>query len=220
MNIQDILGASAQTQSSKGKGQKELGQQDFLALLVAQMKNQDPSNPADNGQFLSQIAQFSMVDGIEKLGTSFDSIAGNYFTGQAMSASQLVGRDVLAESNTAMLQDGGSLQGLVEIPELATGLNVQVRDSSGRLVKTLDSTGFREGNWALNWNGANETGELQAPGEYMVLATALVDGKHQALPVQMYNTVESITLNRAGNNVELQLGNNQSINFSAVSQYR
>ena len=220
MNIQDILGESAQTQSSKGKGQKELGQQDFLALLVAQMKNQDPSNPADNGQFLSQIAQFSMVDGIEKLGTSFDSIAGNYFTGQAMSASQLVGRDVLAESNTAMLQDGGSLQGLVEIPELATGLNVQVRDSSGRLVKTLDSTGFREGNWALNWNGANETGELQAPGEYMVLATALVDGKHQALPVQMYNTVESITLNRAGNNVELQLGNNQSINFSAVSQYR
>jgi flagellar basal-body rod modification protein FlgD len=220
VNIQDILGESAQTQSSKGKGQKELGQQDFLALLVAQMKNQDPSNPADNGQFLSQIAQFSMVDGIEKLGTSFDSIAGNYFTGQAMSASQLVGRDVLAESNTAMLQDGGSLQGLVEIPELATGLNVQVRDSSGRLVKTLDSTGFREGNWALNWNGANETGELQAPGEYMVLATALVDGKHQALPVQMYNTVESITLNRAGNNVELQLGNNQSINFSAVSQYR
>ncbi len=220
MNIQDLLGASAQTQNTKGKGKQELGQQDFLALLVAQIKNQDPSNPADNGQFLSQIAQFSMVDGIEKLGTSFDSIAGNYFTGQAMSASQLVGREVLTESNSAMLAEDGTLQGVVSIPELAQGLNVQVRDSQGRLVKTLDTTGFRQGDWNLNWNGSNEKDEVQAPGEYLVIATALVDGKHQALPVQLYNTVESITLNRSGNNVELQLANNQTINFSAVSQYR
>jgi flagellar basal-body rod modification protein FlgD len=220
MNIQDMLGASTRTQGTSGKGQKELGQQDFLALLVAQMKNQDPSNPADNGEFLSQIAQFTMVDGIEKLGTSFDSIAGNYFTGQAMSASQLVGREVLADSSSAVLKDGGSLHGLVDIPALTGGLNVQVRDASGRLVKTVDSSGFKEGSWALNWDGTNDKGELQAPGEYVVLATALVDGKHQALSVQLYNSVESITLNRADNNVQLQLGNGASINFSAVSQYR
>jgi flagellar basal-body rod modification protein FlgD len=220
MNIQDILGAGAQTQTAKGKGQKELGQQDFLALLVAQMKNQDPSNPADNAQFLSQIAQFSMVDGIDNLGTSFDKIAGNYFTGQAMSASQLVGRQVLTESNSALLQEGGSLQGVVAVPEFSQGLNVQVRDSQGRLVKTLDTTGFKDGDWTLGWNGVNEKGELQAPGEYFVIASALVEGKHQALPIQLYNTVDSITLNRSGNNVELQLANNQIINFSAVSQYR
>lgn len=220
MNIQDILGAGAQTPTTRGKGQQELGQQDFLALLVAQMKNQDPSNPADNAQFLSQIAQFSMVDGIDKLGTSFDSIAGNYFTNQAMSASQLVGRQVLTESNSALLQDGDVLGGVVGVPYEAQGLNVQVRDSQGRLVRTLDTTGFREGDWALNWDGANEKGEAQVPGEYYVIASALVNGKHQALPVQLYNTVDSITLNRSGNNVQLQLANNQTVNFSAVSQYR
>jgi len=84
----------------------------------------------------------------------------------------------------------------------------------------VDSSGFKEGSWALNWDGTNDKGELQAPGEYVVLATALVDGKHQALPVQLYNSVESITLNRADNNVQLQLDNGASINFSAVSQYR
>ena len=56
MNIQDILGAPPAKMATGAK--KELGQEDFLKLLVAQMKNQDPGNPADNGEFLSQIAQF------------------------------------------------------------------------------------------------------------------------------------------------------------------
>lgn len=220
MNIQDILGSSAQTQNTKGKGQKELGQEDFMKLLVAQMKNQDPSNPSDNAQFLSQIAQFSMVDGIENLGTSFDSIAGNFFTNQAMSASQLVGRDVLSESDTALLAEGGGISGFVSVPELADGLNVQIRDAQGRLVRTLDTQNFRDGEWPLEWDGTNDKGEVQAPGAYTVVATALQDGKQAALPVSLYNTVDSITMNRSGNNVELQLANNQRISFSEVSQYR
>ena len=220
MNIQELLGASAQTQSTKGKGQQELGQQDFLKLLVAQMKNQDPSNPADNGQFLSQMAQFSMVDGIERLGSSVDGIAGNVQSGQGIAAAQLVGREVLAESDRAVLQADGSLQGVVGVPEQAQGLNVQIRDANGRLVKTLDTAGYREGSWQLQWDGINEQGEAEAAGEYQVLATALVDGKHQALPVQLYNTVDSVTLNRSGNQVELHLANNQTITFQDVAQYR
>lgn len=221
MDINQLLGAStATTQNGKGVGKKELGQEDFMKLLVAQMKNQDPSNPSDNAQFLSQISQFTMVDGIEDLGNSFDNIAGSFFTNQAMSASQLVGRQVLSESNTGWLQENQSLDGMIEVPEFTEALNIQVRDSAGRLVKTLDSRTFGAGPHAFSWNGLNEQDEVQPFGEYSILATALVNGKQQGLPVQLYNTVESITLNRAGNHVELQLDNNQSVSFTGINQYR
>lgn len=221
MNIQELLGpAATATQNTKGVGKKELGQDDFLKLLVAQMQNQDPSNPADNGEFLSQIAQFKMVDGIDGLGKSFDGIASNFFTNQAMSASQLVGRQVLTDTNIGWLQEGQTMDGEIEIPEFTEALNIQVRDNYGRLVKTINNGDLRDNTLHFNWDGMNEQDEMQAESAYFVTATALVNGKSQALPVQVYNTVESITVNRAGNNVQLQLANSQNVNFSSISQYR
>ena len=63
------------------KKNDELGQEDFLKLMVAQLKNQDPSNPVENSEFLGQIAQFSMVNGIDGLGSSFDSVASSLAVG-------------------------------------------------------------------------------------------------------------------------------------------
>ncbi len=99
--IEQVFGVNST--SSATKPTKELGQEDFLKLLVAQLKNQDPNNPADNGEFLGQIAQFSMVSGIDDLGVSFDGIASSLYTSQAMQAAELVGKHVLIETNTATL---------------------------------------------------------------------------------------------------------------------
>ena len=218
MDIQQLLNPSAPPATGK-KNSKELGQDDFMKLLVAQMKNQDPNNPTDNGQFLAQIAQFSMVSGIDKLGTSFDTVASNMNTTQAMQAANLVGRQVLTETSTASLVDGKPLSGMTEIPEFADGLNIQVRDNYGKLVKTLNTQDFEAGEYAFNWDGTNELDEVQDAGEYSITATALVNGKHLALPVQLYNTVESVTLAR-DNQIQVELDNKTRVNLSNISQYR
>lgn len=217
MNIEQLLNPT--TAPATKKNSKELGQDDFMKLLVAQMKNQDPNNPTDNGAFLAQIAQFSMVNGIDKLGTSFDSVATSMSSTQAMQAAGLVGRQVLTETNTAWLQEDQPLGGMTEIPEFADGLNIQVRDNYGKLVKTLSTQNFHAGDYAFNWDGTNELDEAQAPGEYSITATALVNGKHLALPVQLYNTVESVTLER-NNQIQLELDNKTRVNLANISQYR
>ncbi len=217
MNIEQLLNPT--TAPATKKNSKELGQDDFMKLLVAQMKNQDPNNPTDNGAFLAQIAQFSMVNGIDKLGMSFDSVATSMSSTQAMQAAGLVGRQVLTETNTAWLQEDQPLGGMTEIPEFADGLNIQVRDNYGKLVKTLSTQNFHAGDYAFNWDGTNELDEAQAPGEYSITATALVNGKHLALPVQLYNTVESVTLER-NNQIQLELDNKTRVNLANISQYR
>ncbi len=199
---------------------KTLGQEDFMKLLVAQMNNQDPSNPADNGAFMAQMAQLSMVDGVTKLNTSFDSVAGSLAGTQAMQAANMVGHQVLTDSNVATLEEGKAVEGQLAVPELAAGLNIQVRDAAGSLIKTIPSADFKPGLVGFAWDGKNERGEVQAPGEYAINATALVNGHQQAVALQLYNTVQSVTTTPGTNAIELQLSGHQSVKFSQISQYR
>lgn len=79
---------------------KSVGDQDtFLKLLVAQLKYQDPSNPADSTQFLAQTAQFTQV---EKLGQIADMMQAQ----QLIGASALVGRSVTYQDANGMTQTG------------------------------------------------------------------------------------------------------------------
>ncbi|HWK55293.1 MAG TPA: flagellar hook assembly protein FlgD [Hyphomicrobiales bacterium] len=199
---------------------QELGQQDFLKLLVAQMKNQDPTNPTDNSEFLSQMAQFSMVSGIDKMNGAFQGIASGFYATQALQAATLVGREVLADTDTVLLEEGASVGGVIQVPELADGLNLQVRDATGKLVRTIMTTGFGSGSNDFRWDGNDEQGRAVAPGAYTVRATVLVEGEQLALPVQLYQRVESVAMDRAGTQVQLQLSNDARIGFSQVSQFR
>ena len=76
----------------KGASSQELNQTDFIELLVAQVKNQDPSKPMEPSQFMNQLAQFSTVNGVQELKGSFDGLAEKLSSGQSIQAAGLVGR--------------------------------------------------------------------------------------------------------------------------------
>ena len=76
----------------------DLGQEDFLHLMLTQLKNQDPFKPMESGEFLGQLAQFGTVQGLAGLQTSFDSLSSSLVSNQALQASSLVGRSALARA--------------------------------------------------------------------------------------------------------------------------
>lgn len=57
------------------KHKTTLDQTDFLALMTAQLKNQDPTKPVDNSEYVAQMAQFSTVSGLQQSNTTLASIA-------------------------------------------------------------------------------------------------------------------------------------------------
>src|SRR6478735_4235489 len=95
--------------SSSKKG--SLGQTDFLRLMTEQFKNQDPLKPLDNAQFLGQLAQFSTVQGIDKMQGAMDAVASVMESDQALRAASLVGHDALVEVDTVELAAGAGVEG-------------------------------------------------------------------------------------------------------------
>lgn len=88
---------------------KELGKDAFLQLLVLQMQSQDPLNPMDNTEMVSQLAQFSALEAQTNLNESFDTLSGNVDQLNFISGAQLLGKTV-----TGVDVNGELLSGEVE----------------------------------------------------------------------------------------------------------
>ena len=111
----------------------------FMNLLVAQMKNQDPTNPMDNNQLTSQLAQFNMAAGVEKLNTSVGYVYAMMSQLGSMSASSWVGRTVLIEGE-AKVSFGdrfGIHQEGVETPEGSDDFHFALSDDAETVTVTL-----------------------------------------------------------------------------------
>src|ERR1700731_2949813 len=101
-------GSTGSTGSTPANG-VTLGGTDFLTLMLAQLKNQDPTSPVDSNTFLNQLASLSEVQGITQLNTSFSGLSSSLVSTQALQASTLLGHQALVASTTAALPAGGSV---------------------------------------------------------------------------------------------------------------
>src|SRR5579871_3725414 len=94
---------ASSTSGSSANGLGGLTMNDFLTLMTAQLKHQDPLNPTDSNQFLNQISELSTVEGISQLNTSLSSLSGSLLSTQAVNSAALVGQTILAPATSATL---------------------------------------------------------------------------------------------------------------------
>lgn len=195
----------------------DLGQEDFLELMVAQLRNQDPFEPMENGAFLTQIAQFGTVTGIDELKTSIESLGDSLVSNQALQASNLVGRSVLASTGTGELSAGGSIRGQLDLPAAAPDVAVTIYNSAGQQVRRLELGGQAAGPVNFQWDGLADNGEFAPPGTYFFSAEANLDGRNEAVEAYVANEVRGVTLDPGGRLV-LELAGGDSMDFSDVKQ--
>ena len=201
------------------KKKEELGQEEFMRLLVAQLNNQDPTKPMDNAEFLSQIAQFSMVDGVQAMDTSLSDLSASMMSTRAIQASSLVGRDVISASNQAAFVPGEEIEGVIAMPVSASAVQIQVSDSSGQLVKVLDIGSVDAGIHKFSWDGLLDDGASIASGNYQVTASGLIDGAVEALPAFASAQVTSVSIGAGGSEISLNLDGGESVSYTDVLQY-
>src|SRR6185295_16309827 len=152
---QDAVSANAANAALRKK--TELGQEDFMTLMITQLKNQDPMKPLDPSQYVGQLAQFSQVSGISDMNKQMTSLTDSLRGNQVLGGAGLIGRTVIAPGDSIYLPevDGDTPrgpQGLVNVPAGASSVQLQVKDSSGALIQTV-ALDNHKGPQAFSWDG-------------------------------------------------------------------
>jgi flagellar basal-body rod modification protein FlgD len=194
----------------------ELGQDDFMTLMVAQLENQDPTKPMDNTEFLAQIAQFGTVSGIQELQDQLVNLSSAMYSSQTLQATNLVGRHVVTNSNVGVLGQEGVLGANVELPADSPAVTLYVQDSGGRLVFSQPLGAVPAGDLPVLWDGTNSEGERQPPGNYRISAEAQIGNQSQAVSVFAYNRVMSVTIDNGGGSVQLNLDGGAHVDVNSV----
>jgi flagellar basal-body rod modification protein FlgD len=151
-----------------GKGKSEMGQADFLTLLTAQMKYQDPFEPVDNAQMVSQMATITNSSGIAEMNQSIKSLASELTGTRLGDAASWIGRAMLVQSNIAAPDAAGQYMGQVTFPSDVTAASVDLVDGNGNIVKTIDLGAQSKGDVNFYWDGKDETGATVATDSLQV----------------------------------------------------
>jgi flagellar basal-body rod modification protein FlgD len=190
----DSLSPAARKAASGDTKDNELGQDAFMRLMITQMNNQDPLNPAENSEFVAQLAQFSSVEGITNLNTKVGEMAASFQSSQALQASALVGRSVRVTSDLSQLTDSKGVEGQATLPVNTSQVTARYFDSANQLVHEEILGPKQAGNIDIAWNGTLADGSRAPNGDYRVEVSALIEGQQQNLQTRMNANVDSVTL--------------------------
>lgn len=224
-SVTDNLSITKRTETKKNNN--ELGQAAFLELMITQMNNQNPLNPQDNSEFVAQLAQFSSVEGLERLNKTFNSFMSN----NALQASSLVGSKVVVESDSSMLGAGedGVVAGSVELNYPTKNMTINIYDDKGTLAQRIPVGEVAQGEMVFRWDGQNievngelldwEAGEnAAAAGKYKFEVTADQNGEKQALKTSLSANVNSVSIGENGALI-LNLAGVGAVEASQVKQF-
>ncbi|HTU65519.1 MAG TPA: flagellar hook assembly protein FlgD [Steroidobacteraceae bacterium] len=190
--------AAGQASNAKNAKKTELNQQDFLALMVAQLKNQDPFKPMDPSQYVGQLAQFSSVSGLSEMNTQLTNLTSSLRGNQVLDGANLIGRTVIAPGKEIYLDGADNEnrilpQGMVDVPAGAQSVQLVIKDSTGQLVKSVALDPSR-GPTGFSWDGTTNAGANAAPGTYKIEVIAKVGNENVSLATSVAAHVSSVSL--------------------------
>jgi flagellar basal-body rod modification protein FlgD len=206
MSLSSVLSSTA-SEALNGRADPksastQFGQDQFLTLMLAQLRNQDPLKPLEPSEFLGQLAQFSTVTGIQGMQRSIGELAGSLRASQVLDGTSLVGRNVLAAGTGARLDTLNPVLGAVGAPDGTSSIEVSVRDASGTLVRKF-AVAPEQGLTSFRWDGLDDRGNRAASGNYRMEAVGRIGGRTESLEMLIEQRVNSVTLDPAGGGMTL-----------------
>ncbi|WP_372747600.1 flagellar hook assembly protein FlgD [Litorivivens sp.] len=215
MELRTISDIQAQ-QAATSKGDENLGQNDFMKLMLAQMKHQDPFKPLDNNEFLGQMAQFSTVSGIGEINKSMSTLADSLKSSQMLNAATLVDKQALVASNQARFDGATAVRGQVDLPTASTGVQVEVVRANGEVIKRINLGPQSAGALDYSWDGRANDGSLAPAGKYQIRASYFTGKQQEALQNHIYAPINSVSLPSGGGSATVELKGLGSFQLSDV----
>jgi len=180
-----VSGAGS-TISSNGSNLSTVTNEDFLQILIAQLQNQDPLNPTDPSQFVTELAEMTQVQSLQSMQTSLSSLASSLGTGSMSQWASTVG-DYMQVNDTSISQgdevvlspSGSYSQITLNLTNKSDGSSKQVTFKSGDSLVYSDT----DGNYTVKG------------------ATATVNGQSVTCPTQVYREITGVQSSSSGINL-------------------
>lgn len=165
--------AAASSTSLTSGAEKEMGRDEFLKLLVAQLQNQDPLKPQDNAQFVAELAQFSNLEQTIGINDRLDALSAQNQGLQNSQIVSMVGKQATVRGS--MVTANGSGQPVPVAFELlgqAETLSITFADLAGNAVRTVDVGERGPGQVNMSWDGRTDDGLIAPGGTYTMTVNA------------------------------------------------
>lgn len=214
----DIPGLTGSSSTSGVKGvsaasgsSKNLGQEEFMQMLLAQINNQDPLEPQSSSEFVAQMAQITSVENLDRLNAQMVGLVSTMQYSQAMQATDMVGKTVTVPINVMEIDSSDTMSGEVQMSVSAENVNVFIHDATGEIVESIDLGAQTSGNVLFTTNNL-------AKGMYSVSAIATNGTESQSVPIALSAKVDSVVIPGGGREVELNLAGIGAMPISQVSK--
>lgn len=200
--------SSSSSSSSAVSSALDITPTDFLQLITTQMQDQNPLQPSDPTQFLTQLEQMSEVSSMQSMQSSLTTLQDTMASNQMANGAALIGQTVLAPTSTATLDtSGGTVSGAVAAPSGAKSVTITVKNSAGALVDTLQVTPASTGMTNFTWNGTNSAGTAVAAGTYTISATSSDGASNTTLTPYVASKVQSVVLDSSTSQLDVTTEN-------------
>lgn len=178
--------------------------ENFMTLLITQLKNQDPLKPMENAELTSQLAQINTVSGIEELNTTLKGINGQIEAGKTLQAAALIGKGVLVPGNTILVGQNEAGESVatpfgLELESPADSVKVSITGKDGSVIREFELGELKAGVDSFSWDGKLADGTTWAEkGSYSVRIEASSDGKPVPVTVLNYALVGGVSAGSDG----------------------
>jgi flagellar basal-body rod modification protein FlgD len=196
-----------------------MGQSEFLTLFTTQLKNQDPTDPVKNEAFVAQLAQFSQLEATTAMKTSMNSLVSSMSNDRMLGAASLMGKQVAVPDGPVQVTNTTVAQGTINVPTGADGIQLQVFDSNGILVRTQIMGAQKPGDVTLAWDGMTDGGQAAANGTYRYVATVNSQGVMSKPTVNTYATVTGVSsAGTSDGTMLLEVAGGKTVNLADVKR--
>ncbi len=193
-----------------------LGKDDFLHLLITQLQNQDPLNPAESTEFTAQLAQFSSLEQLSNVNDNLVQLQNLETSTNNSQAVSLLGKEITANGNYLKLANGTPTDCEFRLDREADTVVVNIYDHTNEFVKTFEGENLSAGQHTLIWDGTDRNGNPANDGDYTFEIMA-VDANGKAVNATAYftGTVDTVTFE---NSTPFLISGDQKIPLGDVKQ--
>jgi flagellar basal-body rod modification protein FlgD len=196
-NTSTLMQAATAANASKTPTSGQLDKDAFMKLLIAQLKNQDPSSPADPKDFITQLSTLTSVEKMTNMADQLSSLQTATSSMVANQASDLVGKNIEGDGSKLYLGQMGGASTSFSLGANASKVTVTVRDAAGQEVhkEVLGNTAV--GAHTYTWDGQNDQGVHAGTGQFTVSIDALdANGKAVDSTTKITGTVTKVSYER------------------------